>query len=121
MVTGVCSDSTYNNGWFHPCRNKAKMTHEGKGYCGIHDPVKKAAKRAERDAKWQAEWDAKLARSAVVEAHQKAAEHALKHHAALVAMLERLLDGAERTDGTWFTVSGTDVNAARALLDEVKS
>ena len=58
QCTAVTRDPT---GWGHryPCTYKAKMQHEGKGYCGIHDPVKKAAREAERKAKY----DARLKRS----------------------------------------------------------
>ena len=63
----------------HACGKTAKMEHEGKWYCGIHDPVKRAGKRAERDAAWEAKWNAEraairraadltAARAAVVEA-----------------------------------------------------
>ena len=49
-----CSGQSYNStgfGGYYPCSYKAKMHHEGKGYCGVHDPVKKAARVAEREAK----------------------------------------------------------------------
>jgi uncharacterized Zn finger protein (UPF0148 family) len=39
------------------CGKTAKVEHEGKWYCGIHDPVKKAAKDKEREAKWKAQWE----------------------------------------------------------------
>ena len=54
QCTAVTRDLT---GWGHryPCTYKVKMHHEGKGYCGVHDPVKKAAREAERLARWDAE------------------------------------------------------------------
>lgn len=39
----------------HVCGKPAKMEHEGKCYCGRHDPVKRAAKNAERHARWDRE------------------------------------------------------------------
>lgn len=47
------------------CGKPAKVERNGRWYCGIHDPVKLAAKRAERDAKYERwatrrEWDLKL-------------------------------------------------------------
>jgi len=32
-----------------PCNKPAKMTHEGKHYCGIHDPIKKQQRREAQD------------------------------------------------------------------------
>lgn len=43
-------------GWGGRCGKPAKMQHNGKFYCGVHDPVKRAAKHAERDAAWRAKW-----------------------------------------------------------------
>lgn len=37
------------------CGKTAKMEHEGKHYCGIHDPLKNAKKAAEREAQWAKE------------------------------------------------------------------
>lgn len=38
----------------HPCKNTAKVTENGKPYCGVHDPARDRAKRA----KWHEEWKA---------------------------------------------------------------
>jgi hypothetical protein len=42
----------------YQCRNRAKMTYEGKPYCLVHDPVKRAAKANARYAAWVATRDA---------------------------------------------------------------
>ncbi len=57
-----CSAKVYDSfgsGGRWPCSYQAKMHHEGKGYCGIHDPVKKATRDAERRARWSAEFKAR--------------------------------------------------------------
>ena len=46
----------------YACTHPAKVQREGKGYCGIHDPVKKAARRAGTSRKWKADFDAKMKR-----------------------------------------------------------
>jgi hypothetical protein len=48
-------------GWgFTPCGKSAKTEHQGRLYCGIHDPVRVAAKRDELQAKWKAEGAARI-------------------------------------------------------------
>jgi hypothetical protein len=48
-------------GWgFTPCGKSAKTEHQGRLYCGIHDPVRVAAKRDELQAKWKAEDAARI-------------------------------------------------------------
>ncbi len=37
------------------CANPGKVQVDGKWYCGVHDPIKKAAKQAATNAKWAAE------------------------------------------------------------------
>ena len=56
----TCSTMKYSGGGFrgYRCTNSAKMHHEGKGYCGVHDPVKKAAQKAARIDKSNAKWKA---------------------------------------------------------------
>lgn len=44
---------------FYNCGKRAKTTHEGKPYCGIHDPERLAAIRAKNSAKWEADYAAK--------------------------------------------------------------
>ena len=52
----------------------AKMEHEGKFYCGIHDPVRIKDKRKAQADKWRAEADALRASRAEAEAKQAALE-----------------------------------------------
>ena len=81
-----CVASTYSTwGGGYRCSKRASMTHEGKGYCGIHDPVKKAARQAERDARWKADWDAR----------DRAREEAEERERQRKADLEQLLDLAQ--------------------------
>ncbi len=59
---GQCSAEVRDSGGWHyyPCGNKAKMQHEGKGYCGVHDPVKREVKRKAQSAKWSAGFKARM-------------------------------------------------------------
>jgi len=51
------AEVTDPSGWHRwKCGKTAKVEHEGKHYCGTHDPVKLAARRAEKAAKWNAQW-----------------------------------------------------------------
>ena len=52
------------------CRKPAKVMHDGKYYCGIHDPVKRAAKQEKR----REEWRAAHAAEAADRARQRAVE-----------------------------------------------
>lgn len=53
-----CSVRVYDGSFRgHMCQKKAKVTVDGKSYCGVHDPEKVAARRAAQDAKWKAEND----------------------------------------------------------------
>ena len=90
MTDERCSKMLWQGFHQFNCRNKPKMTHEGKGYCGLHDPVKRAAKQAERDAKWQAQWEARDAAQEAAQREQRKAEHALRWHDTLVGMLDSL-------------------------------
>ena len=36
----------------HQCENRAKMEHEGKHFCGVHDPVKRDARDAAKREEW---------------------------------------------------------------------
>ncbi len=57
-----CSAEMYDptgRGNWRRCSYRSKMHHKGKGYCGIHDPVKKAARAAEQRAKWSAAFKAR--------------------------------------------------------------
>ena len=54
-----CQEKMYSNWSWYDCNKTAKMTHEGKHYCGIHDPVKRKAKREEKSKQWREEWDRK--------------------------------------------------------------
>lgn len=70
--TEECQQIIHSDWTRYQCRKRAKMMHEGKYYCGIHDPAKRAAKRAECDKKWKTQWDEEKNKLAVEKA-QKAA------------------------------------------------
>lgn len=53
-----CEATIFSQWSSHKCGKVARMEHEGKHYCGIHDPVKRKEKQAERDRKWREEHDA---------------------------------------------------------------
>ena len=77
-----CSAEMYNPiGFGYPCSYPAKMHHEGKGYCGVHDPVKRKAKRGESSRKWRVDFDARMK-------HAEEEQHKLDTWDALVAACE---------------------------------
>ena len=51
-ATPYCCGTVFERGWPRKCSTRAKVERDGKWYCGIHDPVRVAAKRAERDAEY---------------------------------------------------------------------
>ena len=89
MTIHKCCAATWPAGARHsyPCSHSGKIERDGKWYCGIHDPVKRAEKQAERTAKWNAEWEAKKARWA---AEKQQAETAAKWAAVGPRLLEAL-------------------------------
>jgi hypothetical protein len=58
---GQCTHVSHENCYAVRCYRPAKMKHEGHGYCGTHDPLRKAARNAAK----RAEWDAAAARQTV--------------------------------------------------------
>jgi uncharacterized Zn finger protein (UPF0148 family) len=66
-----------------------KMQHEGKWYCGVHDPVKLAARRAAKSEKSHAEFIARL----------NARE---KYNADIQAARDAVIDAAREWDTAWF-------------------
>ena len=79
-----CEATLRSGGWnSYACTHPAKMHHEGKGYCGVHDPVRKAARRAEASRKWKAGFDAKMKRG-------DERQHKLDTWDALVKALEEI-------------------------------
>jgi len=54
-----CQHVTYKNWHQVRCDKPAKMEHNGKHYCGIHDPVKRKQRSDEKQEEWRAEWAAK--------------------------------------------------------------
>lgn len=60
MLKSRCSAMVYPNdrwGSFHghQCKFNAVVSGDGKSYCRIHDPMKRAAKHEERQNKWDKE------------------------------------------------------------------
>ena len=54
-MTGKCSDIRYGFGYNYTCNNNAKVERDGKGYCLVHDPVRKKLREQARSARWDAE------------------------------------------------------------------
>jgi hypothetical protein len=40
---------------WYPCSNKAKVERDGKHYCNVHDPVRRAERASQQKAKWREE------------------------------------------------------------------
>ena len=58
-----CGRITSGSGWFRTwkdCGNTAKTEHDGKWYCGIHDPVRRKEKNDATNARWQEESHARI-------------------------------------------------------------
>ncbi len=77
------------------CTNTAKVEHEGKHYCGKHDPVaiveREAAKTAERLSQWAKENAASKAKSAALAEQKRRADC----YDDLLNELESVLDWAK--------------------------
>jgi hypothetical protein len=65
MSEHKCQQQVWNNYRYYPCDRKAKVEHEDKFYCGIHDPVKRAEKNAVRDAAREVRYEADRKRYAM--------------------------------------------------------
>ena len=79
MDNNRCSASVHNDVGvsFHQCFRKAKVTRDGKGFCGIHDPVHVKAKDEKLRAKWKAEDEARRKVRDAKERRQEAGEMAI--------------------------------------------
>lgn len=55
-----CTKTSYAQYYGSRCNNPGKVQHEGKWFCGVHDPIKKKARADERSEKWAAERNAFL-------------------------------------------------------------
>ena len=83
-----CSTLTFGaNSWGHPCTNKVKMHHEDKGYCGVHDPVRRKEKQAAQSAKWQQDFAARMK-------HSEESQHKLNTYDDLLDALRQIASGA---------------------------
>ena len=47
----ACTSLSYQKGWPKTCCRPIKATHNGRGYCGIHDPERQAEMQRRRDEK----------------------------------------------------------------------
>jgi hypothetical protein len=47
----ACTSLSYQKGWPKMCCRPIKAFRDGKGYCGIHDPVHQAEMQRRRDEK----------------------------------------------------------------------
>lgn len=108
---GVCCARIYGYHDSHPCGNPAKVEHEGKFYCGTHDPVRRAAADEKRRAKRTEAYNREAAR--------RAALNPSSETAVLKARIEELADAlravvALLTQPVQF--SGTEGLGAVAIL-----
>ena len=84
-----CEATLRRGGWnSYACTHPAKMRHEGKGYCGVHDPVKRETRRKELTTKWR---NASTARLKGAEEEQ----HKLDTWDGLLAACELAIRGEE--------------------------
>lgn len=82
----------------HACRKRAKVVVDGLGYCGVHDPARRAAKRAEREKVYMARAALRKADSLMQRLRDEAAEWAFGHCGELYqrrADALRLIDQAQ--------------------------
>ena len=81
------------------CRNKAKVEHDGKSYCGTHDPVRIAAKKKLREAAWQREYDVQQATQKQAAKNKLANARRLKLFPQLVEELKKVEWKGEHSHG----------------------
>lgn len=93
-----CSRYVLSDRWgVSVCCKPAKMEHDGKFYCGRHDPVKRREKRDATSAKWNAELEAERAKRNEAAAKQAA----LEQDAARYRWLTSGESGSKRDDWIW--------------------
>ena len=64
-----CSKQVWSGSWHtRPCKKPGKVQHEGKWYCGVHNPER----RIKRDQEWRAASDARERHSAQIETEGRA-------------------------------------------------
>lgn len=54
---------------WHPCKNPGKIEHDGKSWCGVHDPIKKAGHARERREKWDRAFAHRMERHKAADAY----------------------------------------------------
>lgn len=102
----VWSDVSYRN---FPCSNRAKVIHDDKLYCGVHDPEKKKARRERAHAKWEAEGRLKRSEFAERRAKERIADAVIAGRDAALPVLLGEYHKAEAEHKT-----------ARRALDEIE-
>jgi len=89
MEKQMCEASVWNSGGFggryEPCEYAGKVERDGKWFCGIHDPVKKAEKDKVRQEKYDAAY--------------QASQRRYRLHAAAPDLLAALQELVARCDG----------------------
>lgn len=94
-----------------PCGNRAKVIHDDKPYCGIHDPEKKKARRERAHAKWEAEGRLGTAKAAERRAKERIAD----------AVIGGALDLATGMLLSEYRKAEAEHKAARRALAEIES
>lgn len=101
----------------HPCGNTGKFEHDGKWYCGTHDPVRLAAKYDKAEAEREAKWAARIESQAKAEYARKVAQDKVDLFPELVAALEDLMEYAGIIEERCDAVATT---AAREILAKAR-
>lgn len=73
-----CRESVWGNYRFIQCPNKVKVTRDGIGYCGVHDPVRLAAKREAKREEHLARYRVRQRIEEEARLDRQKREHALK-------------------------------------------
>lgn len=83
----------------YPCQKPAKVERDGKHYCGIHDPVRRAEKQAVRDAEFSARIESKRQARMTADAERAETKRRADAYPALLEALVRLMKWAEPIAG----------------------
>jgi hypothetical protein len=89
--TCVATTASVGGGWStaRTCGSRAKVVHDGKWYCGVHDPARRQQKDAARRARWDANDVAREARDAVEHAVLDVADAVVAFNDILPAAISR--------------------------------
>jgi hypothetical protein len=105
VVGNRCAAMVWDNFTRYTCPNGAKVNRDGKNWCRVHDPVRRAAVSAKREAKWETErkdraavQDVRIAEENVVEAAERIGPNALTEYPFLESALRALIEARRNLD-----------------------